>query len=184
MKTTIKQLGKKIRTEPRNTTLKTELFAAKKKLKNMVKNNKVAFKNKLMEEMKQSKNDSKKFWKLLDKMEKKSNDTLFKQAIKDQRWVSHFKSIFNSPTGNKPLPENTAEYGELDSEITLDELKIGAYVLRLGKSPGFDSISNEMLLCFLESNPEVVQTLFSAILYITPAEPSRSGAFRYVKPLV
>ena len=93
----------------------------------MVKNNKVAFKNKLMEEIKQSKSDSK----FLDRMEKKSNDTLFKQAIKDQRWVSHFKSIFNSPTGNKPLPENTAEYGELDSEITLDELKIGAYVLRL-----------------------------------------------------
>ena len=98
-------------------------------------------------------------------MERKSNDTVFKHAIKDQRWVSHFKSIFNSPTGNKPLPENTAEYGELDSEIILDELKIGAYVLRLGKSPGFDSISNEMLLCFLESNPELIQNLFNSILH-------------------
>ena len=46
--------------------------------------------------------------------------TVSKHALKDQRWVSHFKSIFNCPTGNKPLPENTAEFGELDFEITVE----------------------------------------------------------------
>ena len=47
-----------------------------------------------MEDMKQSKNDSKKFWKILDKFEQKTDDSVFKKGIKDQRWVSHFKSIF------------------------------------------------------------------------------------------
>ena len=164
LKEKIKSFGKKIRKEPKNAALKTELFTDKKKLKKMVKNKKQEFKDKLMEDMKQSKNDSKKFWKLLDKMEKKTNDTIFKQGIKDQRWVSHFKSIFNNPEGANPLPKNTAEFGELDREITPDELKIGAYVLRLGKSPGFDSISNEMLLCLLESNLKLIQTLFNSIL--------------------
>ena len=92
----IKLFGKKIRKEPKNKSFKSELFADKKKLKKMVKNNKLAFKNQLMENMKQSRNDSKKFWKLLDKFERKSDDTVLKQGIKDQRWVSHFKSIFNS----------------------------------------------------------------------------------------
>ena len=156
-------MEKKNRKEPENAALKAELFTDKNKLK-MVKNKKQEFKDKLMEDMKQSKNDSKKSWKLLDKMEKKSNDTIFKQGIKDQRWVSHFKSIFNNPEGANPLPKNTAEFGELDREITPDELKIGAYALRLGKSPGFDSISNEMLLCLLESNLKLIQTLFNSIL--------------------
>ena len=165
LKEKIRLFGKKIRKDPKNKSLKTELFADKKKLKKMVKCNKLAFKNQLMEDLKQSKNDSKKFWKLLDKFERKSNDTVFKQGIKDQRWVSHFKSIFNSTDGDKPLPKNTAEFGELDREISLEELKIGAYVLRLGKSPGFDSISNEMLLCLLETNPELIRTLFNSILH-------------------
>ena len=68
----------------------------------MVKYKKLELKDKLMEDMKRSNGDSKKFWKLLDKMEKKFNDTTFKQGIKDKRWVSHFKSIFNNPEGAKP----------------------------------------------------------------------------------
>ena len=48
---------------------------------------------------------AKKIWKLLDKLEKKSSDIVFKKGIKDQRWVSHFKSIFNNPKGDYPLPK-------------------------------------------------------------------------------
>ena len=165
LKEKIKLLGKKIRTDPRSKSLKTELFEDKKKLKKLVKDNKFSFKNQLMEDLKQSKNDSKKFWKMLDKFEKKSDDTVFKQGITNQRWISHFKSIFNNPTGDKDFPKNTEESGELDFDISLNELKIGAYVLRLGKSPGFDCISNEMLLCLLETNPELIRTLFNSILH-------------------
>jgi len=57
-----------------------------------------------MEKIKQSKKNSKIFWKLLDKMEKKTNDTALKQGISNQRWVSHFKSIFHKPECNTPLP--------------------------------------------------------------------------------
>ena len=164
IKDNIKRLGKKVKKEPKNDHIRRELFSEKKKLKNQVKKNKTEFKKQLMEEMKQSNNDSKKFWKLLDKFEKRNDDTMFKTGIKDQRWLSHFKSVFQSTDGDKSLPKNTAEKGELDFEISLSELKIGAYVLRLGKSPGFDSISNEMLLCLLDSRPEILKTLFNSIL--------------------
>ena len=60
LKEKIKSLGKKVRGDPKNKSLKNELFTDKKKLKKMVKNKKISFKNQLMEDMKQSKNDSKK----------------------------------------------------------------------------------------------------------------------------
>ena len=155
---------KKLKKYPKNSEFRRELFSTKKKLKNLVKKNKVAYKNQLMEQLKQSKTDSKKFWKLLDKFEKRKNDSVFKQGINDQSWLSHFKSIFQKTQEDQPLPKNTAEHGELDYEISLEELKLGAYVLRLGKSSGFDSISNEMLLCLLEVRPEIIKMLFNSIL--------------------
>ena len=165
LKDSIRSLGKGVRREPGSVDLRGKLFSEKKKLKKIVKTKKLEYKQKLMEQMKQSKNDSKRFWKLLDKFEKRNDDADFKRGIKDERWLSHFKSIFRGTDGDGPLPRNTAENGELDYDISLEELKLGAYVLRLGKSPGFDSISSEMLLCLLEAKPEIIKRLFNSILH-------------------
>ena len=105
--------------------------------------------------MNHSKKDSKKFWKLLDKMERKQDDTIFKQGISEQRWTTHFKAIFQGPKENLPLPKNTTELGILDYEISDEEINLGAYILRNGKAPGHDSISNEMLSCLLKVRPEI-----------------------------
>ena len=117
-----------------------------------------------MDQMKQSKGDSKKFWRLLDKMEKKKDDTVFRQGISNHRWVSHFKSIFQDSNKSHPFPENTRERGELDKEITDEEIKLASYILRNGKAPGFDSISNEMLQCFLQIRPDILKRIFNSIL--------------------
>ena len=117
-----------------------------------------------MEQIKQSKGDSKRFWKLLDRMEQKKDDAIFKQGISNQRWVSHFKSIFQDSNKSQEFPKNTKEKGELDREITDEEMKLAAYILRNGKSPGFDSISNEMLQCFLEVRPDILRRIFNSIL--------------------
>ena len=143
----------------------SELFKTKKELKKLIQSNKSKYKNDLTEQMKQSKNDSKKFWKLLDRMEQKADDTVFKQGVSNHRWVSHFRSIFQDPKkNNKPLPKNTKATGELDREITEPEIKLAAYILRNGKAPGFDSISNEMLQCFLEVRPDILKMIFNSIL--------------------
>ena len=97
--------------------------------------------------MNYSKKDGKKSWKLLDKLENKHDDTISKQGISDQQWVSHFKTIFQGPSGDDPLPQNTAETGILDRDISDEELKLEAYILRNEKVPGHDTISNEMLSC-------------------------------------
>ena len=151
LKNKIRVLGTKIRRSSKDASLKSELLYIKKKeLKKLIRYNKMNFKNRLMEQMNQTKGDSKRFWGLSGRMEQKKDDNIFKQGISNQRWVSHFQSIFRDPENNKPLPKNTREFGELDQEISEEEIKIASYILRNGKAPGFDSISNEMLQCFLE----------------------------------
>ena len=112
-----------------------------------------------------SKKESKTFWKLLDKLDKKKDDNVFKEGISEERWTSYFKSISNTKDGTtNDFPPNTKLNGELDYEISLDEIKLGAYILRNGKAPGYDSISNEMISSLLNAKPETVKCLFNAIL--------------------
>ena len=61
-------------------------------------------------------------------------------------------------------PQNTSNTGPLDCEISLEEIKLGAYILRKGKAPGYDRISNEMLSCLLKTRPSVFKKLFNSIL--------------------
>ena len=81
-------------------------------------------------------------------------------------WKTHFKGVLHNPNigSNSKLPLNTTESGPLDYEITEDEIKLGAYILRLGKSPGIDCISNEMIACLLLVKPVVIKKLFNSIL--------------------
>ena len=144
-----------IKREPKNQQYKTQLGNEKKNLRRLLKRNKLNYKNKLMDEMNRSKKDSRKFWKLLDKLGPKQDDSAFKQGISNQRWVSHFKSIFHVTECSMSLPPNTAETGILDRDISEEELKLGAYILRNGKAPGHDSISNEMLSCLLDVRPDI-----------------------------
>ena len=164
LKSDIKILGSDIRKNSKNQILKSNLYAKKKELKKLIQKNKSKFKNDLMDQMRQSKGDSKKFWRLLDRMEQKKDDSVFKQGISNHRWVSHFKSIFQDSNNSHPFPENTKESGELDREITDEEIKIASYILRNGKAPGFDSISNEMLQCFLQVRPDILKKIFNSIL--------------------
>ena len=48
---------------------------------------------------------------------------------------------------------------QLDYEITMDEIKLGAYILHNGKATGHDSISNEMLMSLLNTKPGAIKAL-------------------------
>ena len=85
LKNSIKILGAMIRKNTTNKSWKSELYAKKKELKKLVKANKCIYKNDLMDLLNHTRNDSKKFWKLLDGMEKKKDDSVFKQGISNQR---------------------------------------------------------------------------------------------------
>ena len=44
-----------------------------------------------------------------------------------------------------------------------EELDGASYVLRRDKSSGYDSLSNEMIKCLLEANPDLLLKLFNAV---------------------
>ena len=164
IKQEIRLLGKKIKMEPKNTTLKFELAKQKRILKHLTKKKKLSYKHNILEKMKLSKKDSKRFWKLLDKLDHKPNETIFKNNISQERWTAYFKSIFYNPLNNRDLPENPTDEGPLDFEISDEELEICAYILRNGKSPGLDRISYEMISCVMQVKPQVIKKIFNAIL--------------------
>ena len=160
LKTEIKSRGKEIRRDPHNVYLKQQLTLSKKKLKKMVQKNKREYKNAIIVKMNYSKKESKTFWKLLDKLDKKK-DNVFREEISEERWVSYFKSISNTKEGaTNIIPPNTEAKGKLDYEISDEEIKLGCYILRNGKASGYDSISNEMIAALLGIKPEAIKALF------------------------
>ena len=87
------------------------------------------------------------------------------EGISGKRWISHFESISNTKKGvTQTLPPKSKEKGQLDYEITMDEVKLGAYILHNGKATGQDIISNEMLMSLLNIKPEAIKALFNVIL--------------------
>ena len=123
-----------------------------------------AYKGYLLQKMNWSRKDSKTFWKLLDKLEHNQDNTIFTNNISEERWKIHFKNNFNTLSERYPLPQKTAEQGPLDFPICEEEIQLAIYILRNGKSPGYDSISNEILLCLYNVKPEIIKLLFNSIL--------------------
>ena len=74
------------------------------------------------------------------------------------------KQYVNTSSERYPLPQKTAEQGPLDFPICEEEIQLATYILRNGKSPGYDSISNEMLLRLYNVKPEIIKLLFNSIL--------------------
>ena len=108
--------------------------------------------------------DSKAFWKLLDRLDQKKGLDNLKENITPKSWNNHFKKVFMNEKTKEELPKNTKEKGPLDFQISIDELKEAKYILRFGKSPGYDRISNEMLHCLTDLEPELIRKLFNAII--------------------
>ena len=166
MKRAIVSLGKDIRRMPENYDQKKTLAEHKKSLKKMVKNKKSEYKDTILQKMKWSNKKSKLFWKLLDKLRHNQNDQSFIAGISGERWVKHFSNVLQNKGAldEKRLPTNTTPVGPLDSEITTEEIKLASYILKNGKSPGIDNISNKMLSSLLEVKPEIIEKSFNSIL--------------------
>ena len=113
-----------------------------------------------MEEINWNRKDTITFWKNLDKLEWKDDQSLSKIGISPNKSIKHFKNLFSNPNDSSLLPENAKYIGPLDHDIMEEEIKLGAYILRAGKSAGHDRISNEMISCLLDEKPELIKKLF------------------------
>ena len=159
----LKILNKELQLDPHSATSRQKCFFANKKYKNLLRTKKRQHRNQIICDMSISKNDSKKFWKLLDKLKAEDHNEIFIERMGARKVKTAFESILRAK--NDPVcPPDSMEKGPLDTEITLEELKNGSYVLRPGKSTGPDPISYEMLECIIEKQPNVLLKLFNSIL--------------------
>ena len=103
------------------------------------------------------------FWKLLDKLDGSSHENLFKDLISGERWVDHFKKVLREENRDIVYPDDSSDQGPLDQRITMEELNEAEYVLRPDKSTGYDSLSNEIIKCLVETNPRIILKLFNLV---------------------
>ncbi len=162
LKTQITKIGKNLQLDRGNKELRTEIFDAKKKLKKLVRKKKRQHKKRTLNEMEKCSNtDQKKYWKLLKQLEQKDKSTT--QYVSPRNLFDHFKSILNSKR-NLKMPPNSTKIGKLDYPFTSEELEKSKKSLKRGKATGLDTLSNEMISCFLELYPHIILTLFNTIL--------------------
>ena len=104
------------------------------------------------------------FWKLLNKLDFDQINT--KNAANDvspSEWMKHYTNLFQGATECN-IPENTAESGPLDQEITIEEIMDAKGILKPGKATGVDIINNEMILEALIMYPEAFQNVMNILL--------------------
>ena len=95
----------------------------------------------------------------LDKMDKRNAGN----EISPSEWLSHYTSLLQGVTKGK-IPDNIAEHGPLDYEITLEELMKAKGILKPGKATGVDIVNNEMIMEALIMYPEAFRNIMNTLL--------------------
>ena len=162
LKNSIKRKCRKLRKTQKDKALHNNILNDNKLLKKLIKRKKEEYRLGIIQDMNLKKGDQKLFWKLLDKLQTQNKD-IFKNHISGKRWNEHFKSVLINDGQAPNFPPDSQENGQLDYPITMDELDKASYILKPNKASGYDSVSNEMILCLLEIKPDLLIRLFNEV---------------------
>ena len=161
--TKIQSLGNKLKHSKGVNEIRTELFAHKKVLKNLVQWEKRQHKQSIVNRMnnKDVTINPKDYWKLFNKLKPKNWQNTCN--IPHETLTEYFKNLL---TANRELniPPDSKENSELDYPFTKEELEKANSILKSGKATGMDNLSNEMIFCLTENYPELVVKLYNLIL--------------------
>ena len=97
----LSKLNKELHDNPHSAALRQKCFVANKKYKNLLRTKKRQHRDEIIGDMNISKNDSKKFWRLLDKLKAEDYNDIFIERIGSRRIKTAFESILrakNDPT--------------------------------------------------------------------------------------
>ena len=171
LKDVIRQHGKKLKKNPNDVSERVSLYVKKKRLSNLVRRNKFAYKKSIVDEMCQNLTSGakKEYWNMLRKLDGPPDTTTY---MHEQQLVEHFKNLLNDPriptsSVETPAPEspnNADNSGLLNRKITKKELEVAKKILRNGKSPGIDNLINEMIAPLVDLYPSLLLKLFNNIL--------------------
>ncbi len=161
-KNEVRKFGNDLKKDPHDSENRQSLQDAKKRLKQLVSSKKRNYKKGIVNKMSQSHKSLREFWKLLGKLSDRQPKT--SSFVSHSYITSHFRTLLNSKE-EVIVPPLCREDGQLDNEITLDELNESAKTsLPLGKAVGVDNLSNEMIASLIDIYPELVLKLFNSIL--------------------
>ena len=177
MKKHLLQLGKLITKHPKDQTIYGHFISQKKKFKKLVKQKFQESKEQILNEIMNLENkDPKKFWKLLNDLRNKKKEN--SNPIDINHWSTYFNNLHNKRDSNKTDQEfneriikrlenlinsKQTEY-IMDKEFSPDEISSGIQSLKLNKSSGSDTISNEMIKTGILSLRPHLCNLFNHIL--------------------
>ena len=161
----INATAKQLKQNPSEARLRESLFISKKSFKNMIKRKKMMYKQGIIDEMHLTKpSDIKQYWKLLKKLDLDNSQTINSAAdISSNEWVNHYTKLLQT-VNNCQIPENTAESGPLDYEITLEEMTKARTILKPGKATGIDNVNNEMIMEALKLYPSAFLNVLNSLM--------------------
>ena len=176
MQKQINMTSKLLKKYPNSQYLKTQLLAASKQYKKLVKTKQKIFLNKMFDELENMKNKNPRgYFNIVKSLKsgsfdkKISDDSSF---VSPQDWLSHFQSLLGPPVSaenDKDLSDYVEEncetfQTELDNKITKSELLSCVSSLDNNKSTSFDKISNEMLKASKLILAEPILSVFNSVL--------------------
>ena len=169
----VARLAKGIKQSPEDVNLRERLYCSKRAYKSLCKKKKSQYQLSIIEEMHKNGSDPKKFWQLVKKLSMKGG--ISQSNIGISKWADYFKNLLNNEGGTQVIIGND-ETGPLDFPITPEELKAASIILKAGKSPGYDGVSNEMIMCVLKYMPDVLLSFFNSIFNSGGSVPAWSLA--------
>ena len=164
IKKKINTLANKLKHRPTDTSLRENLFVSKKEFKNLTKKKKTIYKRNIIDKMHLTKqSEVKQFWKLLNKLDLEKAHRNIATDISPNEWMDHYTKLLQGNSKGK-IPDNRAESGPLDYEVTIEEIMDARGILKPGKATGVDIVSNEMILEALVMYTEAFRNVMNILL--------------------
>ena len=137
------------------------------------------------------KEDPKAYWNLVNSL-KEEQKLSPESSINSNTWIDYFASLnsvnlhhverVNALNEMVKNLENNKTFSELDSRITVEEIKIAISSLKTNKAAGLDRISNEMIKAAGELIIPYLHKMFNTIF--SSGQYPNSWASAYIKPLL
>ena len=169
----IKHVCRLINRDPFDKTLRHKFYALKKRRRKLLKSIAREAQNNLITKLNDMyETDPKEYWNIVSQLEEIHTEKRQpNKNIPASSWLDHFKALMKKdhlPEGDCQIKLNNHPnldvFSPLDFKITEAEIVKGINLLKRGKAPGTDSITNEMLKAGKSELAPVLAKLFNMIL--------------------
>ena len=156
----IRKLGKTLKLDPFNSSIRIELANKRKLYKSLLRKSKRNFQLNKLQKMSSKSTGTKNFWRQFKTLRGDKGPDISRLNPAEVR--RYFSELLNS--GSNFVATKKFDKGPLDYQLTLEELTCASKKLLSGKSCGIDGINNEILALLFQLYPSFFQSLFNVIL--------------------